>query len=200
MDLTSIKYDKIAEVARKTNKFVTCFDLETTGLRGPTCGITDVALVSVSPSGKIAFAQGLVNPEFPISPQASEVTGITDDMVRHEPTWGQKWAPLFKRMADENHIMVGFNLLTFDVPIVIEQNIRYGVSDTCYRIVSDVRKIYNTVHNQKKGKLSEVASLYGVSPKGNLHRAFADAVLTFELLESMLENKGISVIKLGLKD
>jgi DNA polymerase-3 subunit epsilon len=68
-------------------------DLETTGGNPLTDRITEVAIIRVT-EGLIDFEwSSLINPERPIPPLISRVTGISDDMVAHAPT--------FAELADE---------------------------------------------------------------------------------------------------
>ncbi|HMS40016.1 MAG TPA: exonuclease domain-containing protein, partial [Pyrinomonadaceae bacterium] len=61
------------------------FDLETTGAKCPPCRVTEIGAYRVS-NGKIVDEfHTLVNPESPIPFFITQLTGISDAMVRHEP-------------------------------------------------------------------------------------------------------------------
>ena len=190
----SVDFRRIAQLVKRLNKPLTVFDLEGTGFRGPRFGITEVGAFSVLPDGRSFLYGGLVNPEFPITSQAREITGITDQMVRHQQTWGAQYAQHFDKISRE-HIVSGFNIKTFDIPAVIQQNERYGVTTAPFGSVVDVRRFYleaNGIKDQT-GKLEPVAKAYGVTRKGDAHRATSDAILTVELLEAMLAHHGEDV-------
>ena len=62
-------------LAKKHNKTLTFYDLETTNLlAAKTFGITDVGAVHVHPDGTCTQQSSLLDPENPISPEASNVT------------------------------------------------------------------------------------------------------------------------------
>lgn len=189
-----IEFGLIADLVRRLNKPLTVFDLEGTGFRGPTFGITEVAAFSVLPDGRNFLYGGLVNPENTIGAQAGAITGITQSMVRDKENWGKKYAQHFDRISGE-HIISGFNVNTFDIPAVIEQNARYGITTPKFESVVDIRRFYLKAASIKgqTGKLVPVAAAYGVLPKGDAHRATADVIMTVELLEALLRTYGDSV-------
>jgi DNA polymerase III epsilon subunit-like protein len=191
---TSIEFKLIADLVRRLNKPITIFDLEGTGFRGPTFGITEVAAFSVLTDGRGLLYGGLVNPENAIGSQAMAITGITQSMVRDKENWGKKYAQHFDKISRE-HILSGFNVNTFDIPAVIEQNARYGITTPKFGSVVDIRRFYLKAAGIKgqTGKLVPVAAAYGVLPKGDAHRAKADVVMTVELLEALLRTYGEAV-------
>jgi len=185
-----MRFDYITELSRVSGKHVTIFDLETTTFRGrPNFGIMEVAALTVTPGGAVAYGH-LINPEKAISREAEELTGITQSMVRQAPTWA-KYATLMQTIARE-HIVSGFNISTFDCPAVLELNQRYGQPiEGGFANVLDARTLYMKATGQKKGKLPEAAAQFGQQPDGELHRAAADVALTVNLLDALLEDQGL---------
>lgn len=181
-------------IARMLNKTLTTYDLETTNLVGvKTFGITDVAAVHIHPDGTCTQQSTLIDPENPISDEASKVTGLTQEMVTGQPRWADEAMPLFMDWM-KNNVMLGFNNISFDNPGVISQNTRYGVPDTKYEDSRDVRSMYRILTNSGKGKLVDAAERYGVNPEG-AHRAIFDVVMTVKVLEGMLEEYGMDLFE-----
>lgn len=191
MKTISIECKLIVELVRRLKRPLTVYDLEGTGFRCPTFGITEVAALTILPDGRAMLYGGLVNPEFPITAKARQLTGITDKMVANQENWGVRYARHFDKISRE-HIICGFNISTFDNPAVIDQNARYGITTPKFSGVVDVRRLYQKAANVKgqSGKLVEVAAAYGVQPKGDAHRATADVIMTAELLEALLKKYG----------
>ncbi len=180
----------IKSLAAKYNKTITVFDLETTGfLESPTFGVTEIAAVHIHPDGSVTENSTLVNPEYPISPAAAEVTGISDDMVADYPNWGALCRDHLHNWAI-NHIVLGFNNIDFDFKAVIKENARYGQPATKFSDGRDVRSYWKLKSGTAKGKLVEVAASYGLSPDG-AHRAIYDVRMTAKVLEKFLEEKGV---------
>lgn len=191
MKTISIECKLIVELVRRLKRPLTVYDLEGTGFRCPTFGITEVGALSILPDGRALLYGGLVNPEFPITAKARQLTGITDKMVANQENWGVRYARHFDKISRE-HIICGFNINTFDNPAVIDQNARYGITTPRFAGVVDVRRLYQKAANVKgqSGKLEEVAAAYGVQRKGDAHRATSDVILTAELLEVLLKQYG----------
>ena len=180
----------IKELAKRYNKTITVFDLETTGfLASPTFGVTEVAAVHIHPDGSVTEQATLVNPEYPISPAAAIVTGISDDMVADYPNWGELCRDHLHQWAT-NNIVLGFNNIDFDFKAVIKENTRYGQPNTVFVDGRDVRSYWKLKSGTAKGKLTEVAAKYDISPEG-AHRAIYDVRMTAKVLERFLLDHGI---------
>ena len=181
-------------LARMLNKTLTTYDLETTNLVGvKTFGITDVAAVHIHSNGTCSQQSTLIDPENPISEEASKVTGLTQDMVTGQPIWSAEAMPEFTRWM-KNNIMLGFNNIAFDNPGVISQNTRYGLPDTKYDDSRDVRSMYRIMTGSGKGRLVDAAERYGINSEG-AHRAIFDVVMTVKVLEGMLEEHGMDLFE-----
>ncbi|MFX8848620.1 3'-5' exonuclease, partial [Acinetobacter baumannii] len=57
-------------------------DLETTGINISTDRIVEIAIVKINIDGTKQVKRKLINPQMPIPAGATEVHGITDDMVK----------------------------------------------------------------------------------------------------------------------
>lgn len=181
-------------IARQLNKTLTIYDLETTNLVGvKTFGITDVAAVHIHPDGSCTQQSTLIDPENPISEEASKVTGLTQEMVTGQPVWSAEAMPQFIDWM-KNHVMLGFNNIAFDNPGVISQNTRYGAPETKYEDSRDVRSMYRILTGTGKGKLVDAADRYGINPEG-AHRAIFDVVMTAKVLEGMLDEYGMELFE-----
>ena len=62
-------------------------DLETTGVNISLDRIVEIAIVKINPDGTQQVKRKLINPMMPIPKGASDVHGITDDMVKDAPVF-----------------------------------------------------------------------------------------------------------------
>lgn len=158
-------------------------DLETTGVNISNDRIVEIAIVKILPDGTRQVKRKLINPLIPIPSGASDVHGITDDMVKD--------APSFKQVANEikqfidNCDMGGYNSNRFDIPMLIEEFLRAGVSFTVDgRKLVDVQKVF---HMMEQRTLGAAYKFYCNKVLDGAHSAEVDATATWEVLEAQIE-------------
>ncbi len=100
-------------------------DLETTGINISTDKIVEIAIVKISTDGSQQIKRKLINPQMPIPVGASDIHGITDEMVKDAPTFKQA-ANEIKQFID-NCDLGGYNSNRFDIPLLIEEFLRAGL-------------------------------------------------------------------------
>lgn len=190
-------FERVKQLAQLLEMPLLIYDLEASGFRGQrNFGITEVWCFVVTTMGNAVSFGSLINPECYISEEVQALTGITNEMVRSQPTWAHKFAGFFKEAAEGKYLVGGFNNRTFDNHAVRDMNARYGSPIEGFCATFDVRNLHLTLSTSKsaKGTLQSVAAQYGVLPRGKLHRAEADTVLTVELLDKLVEVYGLSAV------
>jgi len=154
------------------------FDLETTGTNISQDRIVEIAVVKLMPNGDIQEKHNLVNPTIPIPPDSSAIHGIKDEDVREMPTFkelGREYAK-FMEGAD----LSGFNILKFDVPVLVEEFLRAGVEfDYSRKRIIDSQRIY---HLMEKRNLSAAYKFYCDKELNDSHSAAADTHASMEVL------------------
>ena len=181
--------------AKKIGKDIIIYDLETTTfVNEPTFGITEVAMLTIPhKGGSLMMSCDLVNPENPIAPSASEVTGINEAMVSNQPTF-KVWLDIFERAARET-LAFGYNSTSFDGPGVTKESTRYG-QEIIFSDTIDLRQCYvnqmRKTGNGRKGKLKDVLEIFEIHMDEGWHRAAFDVIGTAKLTEAMLEHYGIT--------
>ncbi len=167
------------------------FDLETTGAKTPPCRVTEIGAYRVKNGKIIGEFQTLVNPEISIPFFISQLTGITDSMVRN--------APRFCDVAEEFLDFIGDSVLVahnaqFDMRFLnheigrIHEDYRVANPHLCTVRIS--RKLLPHIENHR---LNTLADYYRVALV-NHHRASDDAYATAQIfvnLLEILENRGV---------
>lgn len=167
----------------KLLKPIAFIDLETTGTNLATDRIVELAIVRVSPEGVSTVKRKLINPLLPIPKGASDIHGITNEMVKDAPT--------FKQVANEvkqfieNSDLAGYNSNRFDIPMLVEEFLRAGMDFSVDgRKLLDVQRIF---HMMEQRTLGAAYKFYCSKILEGAHGAEADASATFEILCAQVE-------------
>lgn len=164
-------------------KPIAFFDLETTGVNVASDRIVEISILKVSPDGKEEVKTMRINPEMHIPREASEVHGIYDKDVAHEPTFKEVAKELARFI--EGCDLAGFNSTKFDIPLLAEEFLRAEVDfDMKNRKMVDVQVIF---HKKEQRTLSAAYQFYCKKDLEGAHGAEADTKATYEVLKSQLE-------------
>ena len=159
------------------------FDLETTGINIGSDRIIEIAIIKLLPDGTRQVKRKLLNPEMPIPPGATEVHGITNEMVKDAPTFKQA-ANEIKQFIDGCDLG-GYNSNRFDVPILMEEFLRVGIEiDLKENRLIDVQRIF---HQMEQRTLSAAYKFYCNKNLDGAHSAEIDATATLEVLHAQVE-------------
>jgi DNA polymerase-3 subunit epsilon len=159
------------------------FDLETTGTNITKDRIVELSYVKVYPDGHEETKSRRINPEMPIPPASTAVHHITDEDVKDAPTFRQVAKALSQIFADSD--IAGYNSNKFDVPLLIEEFNRVGLSfDLEGRQFIDVQNIF---HKMEQRTLVAAYRFYCGKELEGAHSAEADTVATYEVLKSQLD-------------
>jgi len=153
-------------------------DLETTGINLATDRIIEVALVKIMPDESKTVKRKLINPQMPIPKGASDIHGITDEMVKDAPTF-KEVANELKQFID-NSDLSGYNSNRFDIPLFVEEFLRSGIHlDMTSRRLLDVQQIF---HMMERRTLGAAYRFYCNKDLAGAHSAEVDASATWEIL------------------
>ncbi len=167
-----------------TSLSYTVIDTETTGL-DPSGGDEIIAIGAIRiVNGRILRQEmfdALVNPRRPISQQSRAIHGISQDMLRGQPTIEQL-LPRLHRFAQETVIVghdVAFDLRFFEL--------KEGISGVRFsNPVLDTLLLESVITpNQEDRRLEAIARRLGVTVSGR-HTALGDSLITAEIFLAML--------------
>ena len=152
------------------------FDLETTGVDTKNDRIVQIC---IKDGDKITTR--LINPEIPIPIESSEIHGITDDMVKDQPTFKQLSKSLYSIINGKD--LCTFNGNSFDIPLLINEFSRCGIDlDVSNVNLIDVSNIYRRLNPRDLG--SAYKQYTGVDLDG-AHNAENDVLATEIILLAM---------------
>ena len=180
----------MGQCARELSGEFIAFDLETTGLSPKEERITEIGAVRVREGKILDSFDTFVNPEMPIPPKVTELTGITDQMVADAP--GEEEAlGMFQEFCGEDPVLVAHNA-GFDMSFLKaagarwDQNFDWAYIDTvpmCRALLKDI----------KDCKLDTVARYLRLGDFCH-HRAQDDAAMLAniftELVRRLREDRG----------
>jgi DNA polymerase III subunit epsilon len=158
-------------------------DLETTGINLGTDRIVEIAIIKIMPDGSTQVKRKLINPEIPIPKGASDIHGITDEMVKDAPPF-RKVANEIKQFLD-NCDFGGYNSNRFDIPLLMEEFLRIPMDiEMKGRKMLDAQKIF---HMMEQRTLSAAYKFYCDKQLDGAHSAEADVTATWEVVKAQVE-------------
>ncbi len=157
-------------------------DIETTGLSAYASNITEIAAIKVVNEKEIDSFHTLVNPQEPIPPFITHLTGITNEMVQSAPPIQDVLLPLKKFLG--NNPIIAHNA-SFDYNFISHNLYKHhGEELTNPKLCT--AKLARRVHGELPSKrLGALCEFYGITNK-RAHRAMGDTKATVELYYRLL--------------
>jgi DNA polymerase-3 subunit epsilon len=159
------------------------FDLETTGTNPASDRIIEIAIIKLMPNGEVVRKHQLVNPTIPIPPESTAIHGITNEAVASQPPFKDVAKELARFL--EGCDVGGYNILKFDLPLLVEEFLRAEVEfDYSRKRVIDAQRIF---HLMEKRTLGAAYKFYCGKDLENSHSAEADTEATLQVLVAQVE-------------
>jgi DNA polymerase-3 subunit epsilon len=157
-------------------------DIETTGSRPTEDKITEIAIILHDGQKVVNSFTSLINPGRSIPYEITQLTGITNEMVREAP----KFHEVARRIVEftEGKVFVAHNV-RFDYSFLKSEfhSLGYNYQRKTLCTVRLSRKLMPGHPSYSLGKLCSSLKI----PLTNRHRAFGDAEATSKLLDKMLK-------------
>ena len=167
----------------KLERPICFFDLETTGAKVGKDRIVEIAILRVDINNQESQKVWRINPEMDISPQATQVHGISNQMVEKEPNFAHYSNEIYQFIKGCD--LAGFNAIKFDIPILVEELIRADIDFDFSRIrMIDSQVIY---HKKEPRNLSAALKFYCNKDLENAHSALDDTIATYEVFKAQLD-------------
>lgn len=170
----------------KLTKPLIIFDLETTGLDIAKDGIIQISYIKVIPDGTEERKNLFVNPGKPIPQEVTELTHITNDMVKDAPTFKQLAPTLATEFKGCD--FAGFNSNGFDIPMLAEEFLRAGVPfDFTHSRLIDACTIFMRMERRNLAAAYKFYCGRRMEDDFQAHRANDDTEATWRVLQGQLD-------------
>jgi DNA polymerase-3 subunit epsilon len=178
--------DRIARRLELTRPLV-CFDLESTGQAPETSRIVQVALIKISPDGTVERWESLVNPEQAIPSVATEIHGISDEMVADAPTFAQLASTLTRFFVNSD--VTGYNVKRFDLKLLSAESNRVGIASpiSADAAVVDAYRVWTKAEPRTLDDALRHYELDDAASAKKLHNAAYDAEASLWVLAAQLD-------------
>ncbi|HET9729249.1 MAG TPA: DEDD exonuclease domain-containing protein [Acidimicrobiia bacterium] len=171
-------------------------DLETTGGSAAMDAITEIGALKLCGGELLGRFETLVNPGIPIPPMITVLTGITEAMVMPAPMIDTV-LPAFLEFA-RDAVIVGHNV-RFDVGFLDAALVARGYPRLSNRRVDTIGLARRLVRDEVPNLRLQTLARHFRTTIEPVHRAYADAAATAEVLHALLERAGTFGV-LGLDD
>ncbi|MDP1844918.1 MAG: exonuclease domain-containing protein [Sediminibacterium sp.] len=165
-------------------------DIETTGGFPQQHGITEIAIVLHNGKEVEGKFETLVNPHQPIPPFIAGMTGISNAMVAVAPSFNEVAAQIHNLL--KNRVFVAHNV-NFDFSFV-----KYHLQQAGFELqtpkLCTIRLGRKVFPGFRKYGLGHLCRELGIEIE-NRHRAGGDALATAQILDLVLQNNGLRLIK-----
>lgn len=167
-------------ISNPTNYVI--IDIETTGLDPEYCEIIELAAIKYENNKEIARFHSLVKPDYEIDSFITNLTGITNEMVKSSPKLSEVILDFYNFIKDE--ILIG-HCVYFDINFIYDALKKENIilANDYINIMRFSNKILPQLENQK---LSTISSHYNVTLPN--HRALTDCVATNECYQKLLQD------------
>ena len=136
-------------------------DLETTGFSATNDRITEIGIMKVKNKEVIDEFSCFVNPERHIPERVTEVTNITDDMVKNAETIEQVFPKMLEFLGDQKETVIVAHNANFDVGFLKQNAKRLGY-DFEYSYLDTLSLAKDLFPDYKKYKLGKIAENLGI--------------------------------------
>lgn len=158
----------------------TVIDIETTGLSSKYNEIIELSAIKIR-NNKIADKfSTLVKPNCMISPFITNLTGITNDMVKNAPNVKEAILKYIDFISDD--IVIGHNV-NFDIGFIFHNYLNHHKKEFSNNYI-DTCKMSKKICKLNSHKLDNVAKHYKIDTTGH-HRTENDCIMTNAIYQAM---------------
>ena len=165
------------------------YDTETTGLKPTRDRIIEIAAYDATLDKSLCT---FVNPGMPIPQESTQITGITDEMVKDAPNF-KEVANMLTSFCEGDVVLIAHNNDNFDKHFLAEEFKRAGEILPNYPYIDTLKWARKYRPDLPKHSLQYLREIYGLDAN-NAHRALDDVVMMKTIFEMMTEDLSIEEI------
>lgn len=159
------------------------FDIETTGLNTTYNDIIEIGAIKVIDNKIVDTFHTLIKPRNKISYFITNLTGITNEMVKDAPSSKETLIDFLNYIGTLT--LVGHNV-NFDINFVYDKLIENNLPFLSNNYVDTLRLSRKLLKDLRNHKLGDLALYYSINYEG-AHRGLKDAEITLKVLEKLRE-------------
>ena len=138
------------------------------------------------PNGQEERGDELINPEKPIDPLITQLTGISNEDVKDKPTFKQLAQQLAQKFSGCD--FAGFNSNNFDIPLLAEEFLRAGIDfDFSRSRLIDACAIFRKMERRNLAAAYKFYCGRKMEEDFEAHRADQDTEATYRVLMGQLD-------------
>ena len=165
------------------------YDTETTGLDPKNDRIIEIA--AYDPQQNKTFCS-LINPRTPIPQTASDISHITDEMVKDSPTF-EKVANDFMDFCNDNCILIAHNNDAFDIHFLKNEFHRENIPMPNWIFLDSLKWARKYRPDLPKHALQYLRKIYNIEAN-NAHRALDDVIILEKVFNCLIGDLDIETV------
>lgn len=159
------------------------FDIETTGLDSSYDEVIEIGAIKVKNNKIVSKFNSLVKPKNEIDEYITELTGITNEMVKDAPTI-EEILPDFMNYIG-NDILIGYNV-NFDINFIYDNLYRNKFDVLTNDFIDTMRISRKLLPELPHHRLIDLAKYFKIDSTNN-HRSLKDCEITMNVYENLKE-------------
>ncbi|MCF7852323.1 MAG: DUF3820 family protein [Simkaniaceae bacterium] len=165
------------------------YDTETTGVKSDKDRITEIAAYDATLNKTFV---SLVNPGMPIPLESSQITNITDDMVKDSPDFGEVGKAFFD-FCGTDCVLIAHNNDNFDVHFLRNESKRHDLILPSYQFIDTLKWARKYRPDLPRHSLQYLREVFGID-KNNAHRALDDVIMLHQIFSLMIGDLSIETV------
>ena len=159
------------------------FDIETTGLDSSYDEVIEIGAIKVKNNKTVSKFNSLVKPKNEIDEYITELTGITNEMVKDAPTIEEVLPDFMDYIG--NDILIGHNV-NFDINFIYDNLYRNKLDVLTNDFIDIMRISRNLLPELPHHRLIDLAKYFKIDSTNN-HRSLKDCEITMNVYENLKE-------------